>query len=183
MFAAVQVLAAAGAVNHDELVKLASDAFGSVPDEDAATSVRSLLVKVSRTSVEEWGQKEHDNWARAQGTAIRKALVRLGEAPQNVLGRLEATSVGRRLSTKQVFMHCVLAMRAAPQEPSRFTGSYVHDRFPDASECCMAVAFKGASWTDPDSIPLMVMQTMLGGCSGARREGATAAAGGGHTRA
>jgi hypothetical protein len=41
-----QVLAAAGAVNHDELVKLASDAFGSVPDEDPATSVRSLLVKV-----------------------------------------------------------------------------------------------------------------------------------------
>jgi processing peptidase subunit beta len=27
----------------------------------------------------------------------------------------------------------------------------------------MAVAFKGASWTDPDSIPLMVMQTMIGG--------------------
>lgn len=26
----------------------------------------------------------------------------------------------------------------------------------------MSVAFKGASWTDPDSVPLMVMQTMLG---------------------
>jgi processing peptidase subunit beta len=26
----------------------------------------------------------------------------------------------------------------------------------------MAVAFRGASWTDPDSIPLMVLQTMLG---------------------
>lgn len=25
-----------------------------------------------------------------------------------------------------------------------------------------AVAFQGASWTDPDSIPLMVMQAMLG---------------------
>ena len=48
------------------------------------------------------------------------------------------------------------------QEPSHFTGSYVHDRFPDSTECAMAVAFKGASWTDPDSIPLMVMQTMLG---------------------
>ena len=52
--------------------------------------------------------------------------------------------------------------RRDPQEPYRFTGSYVHDRFPDATDCCMAVAFKGASWTDPDSIPLMVMQTMLG---------------------
>ncbi len=48
------------------------------------------------------------------------------------------------------------------QKPARYTGSYVHDRFPDAHECAMAVAFKGASWTDPDSIPLMVMQTMLG---------------------
>ena len=48
------------------------------------------------------------------------------------------------------------------QEPALFTGSYVHDRFPDATECSMAVAFKGASWTDPDSIPLMVMQTMIG---------------------
>ncbi|GLC43073.1 hypothetical protein PLESTF_001205200 [Pleodorina starrii] len=86
------VLAAAGAVDHDELVKLASDAFGAIPDEDPTTSVRSLLAK----------------------------------------------------------------------EPYRFTGSYVHDRWPDATDCCMAVAFKGASWTDPDSIPLMVMQTILG---------------------
>jgi hypothetical protein len=42
-----QVLAAAGAVDHDELVKRASDAFGAVPDEDPTTSVRSLLAKVS----------------------------------------------------------------------------------------------------------------------------------------
>ena len=48
------------------------------------------------------------------------------------------------------------------QEPSLYTGSYVHDRFPDATDVSFAVAFKGASWTDPDSIPLMVMQTMLG---------------------
>lgn len=44
----MQVLAAAGAVNHDELVKLATEAFGSIPDEDASTSVRSLLAKVGR---------------------------------------------------------------------------------------------------------------------------------------
>lgn len=58
------------------------------------------------------------------------------------------------------------------QEPARFTGSYVHDRFPDATECCMAVAFRGASWTDPDSIPLMVMQTMLGEWRGVAQRGA-----------
>lgn len=50
----VQVLSAAGAVNHEELVKLASEAFGSVPDEDATTSVRSLITKVGgRVGVEE----------------------------------------------------------------------------------------------------------------------------------
>lgn len=49
------------------------------------------------------------------------------------------------------------------QEPSLFTGSCVHDRLPDTSECSFAVAFQGASWSDPDSIPLMVMQTMVGG--------------------
>lgn len=49
------------------------------------------------------------------------------------------------------------------QEPSLYTGSSVLDRHPDQQQCCMAVAFKGAAWTDPDSVPLMVMQTMLGG--------------------
>jgi hypothetical protein len=55
-------------------------------------------------------------------------------------------------------MHC-----APSQEPSLYTGSSVMDRHPDQQQCCMAVAFKGAAWTDPDSVPLMVMQTMLGG--------------------
>lgn len=87
------VLSAAGAVDHDELVKLASQALGGIADEDPTTSVKSLIAK----------------------------------------------------------------------EPSTFTGSDVRDRRPDATECCYAVAWKGASWKDPDSIPLMVMQTMLGG--------------------
>ena len=39
----------------------------------------------------------------------------------------------------------------------------MYDRQPDQQQCCVAVAFKGAAWTDPDSIPLMVMQTLLGG--------------------
>jgi hypothetical protein len=51
---------------------------------------------------------------------------------------------------------------ALVQDPSKFTGSEVRDRHPDAPPLALAVAFKGASWTDPDSIPLMVMQTMLG---------------------
>ncbi|KAG1669068.1 hypothetical protein FOA52_003986 [Chlamydomonas sp. UWO 241] len=87
------VVAAAGAVDHDQLVKKVSQAFGSVPGEEPSTSVHQLIEK----------------------------------------------------------------------EPAVFTGSYVQDCLPDTTECSFAVAFKGASWTDPDSIPLMVMQTMLGG--------------------
>ncbi|KAF6254777.1 Metalloenzyme, LuxS/M16 peptidase-like protein [Scenedesmus sp. NREL 46B-D3] len=87
------VLAAAGAVDHADLVKAAESTFGSVPDETPETSVAALVAK----------------------------------------------------------------------EPSLYTGSSVMDRHPDQQQCCMAVAFKGAAWTDPDSVPLMVMQTMLGG--------------------
>eukprot|EP00955_Chlamydomonas_euryale_P058079 356968-Chlamydomonas_euryale.AAC.23 len=87
------VIAAAGAVDHEQLVQLVSKAFGSVPDEEPASNVHQLIQK----------------------------------------------------------------------EPSFFTGSYVHDPLPDTTECSFAVAFKGASWSDPDSIPLMVMQTMMGG--------------------
>lgn len=66
--------------------------------------------------------------------------------------------------------HCVrlisynaLSALSLFQDPARYTGSSVMDRHPDQQQCCMALAFKGAAWTDPDSIPLMVMQTMLGG--------------------
>lgn len=89
------VLAAAGAVDHAELVKAAGDAFGAVPDEapGGASALPSLLAR----------------------------------------------------------------------DPTAFTGSSVYDRRPDTEQCAVAVAFQGASWTDPDSVPLMVMQTMLGG--------------------
>ena len=43
-----QVLAAAGAVDHDDLVRKASDAFGTVPNEDASSSVQTLIRKVRK---------------------------------------------------------------------------------------------------------------------------------------
>ena len=48
------------------------------------------------------------------------------------------------------------------QEPTYFTGSEVRIRDPDLPTLQFAVAFKGASWSDPDSLPLMIMQQMLG---------------------
>uniref|UniRef100_A0A0D6R720 mitochondrial processing peptidase n=1 Tax=Araucaria cunninghamii TaxID=56994 RepID=A0A0D6R720_ARACU len=48
------------------------------------------------------------------------------------------------------------------KEPAIFTGSEVRMIDADIPLAQFAIAFNGASWTDPDSIALMVMQTMLG---------------------
>lgn len=48
------------------------------------------------------------------------------------------------------------------KEPATFTGSEVRIIDDDMPLAQFAVAFNGASWSDPDSIALMVMQTMLG---------------------
>lgn len=48
------------------------------------------------------------------------------------------------------------------QEPSYFTGSEVRMRDPDQPAMTFAVAFKGVSCADADSVPLMLMQQMLG---------------------
>ncbi|GMH27579.1 hypothetical protein Nepgr_029422 [Nepenthes gracilis] len=47
-------------------------------------------------------------------------------------------------------------------EPANFTGSEVRIIDDDIPLARFAVAFNAASWTDPDSIALMIMQTMLG---------------------
>ncbi|GFQ01436.1 probable mitochondrial-processing peptidase subunit beta [Phtheirospermum japonicum] len=48
------------------------------------------------------------------------------------------------------------------KEPAIFTGSEVRMLDDDKPLAHIAIAFEGASWTDPDSVPLMVMQSMLG---------------------
>ncbi|KAK3042329.1 hypothetical protein RJ639_002375 [Escallonia herrerae] len=50
-------------------------------------------------------------------------------------------------------------------EPAIFTGSEVRIIDDDMPLAQFAVAFNGASWTDPDSVALMVMQSMLGSWS------------------
>lgn len=49
------------------------------------------------------------------------------------------------------------------KDPAIFTGSEVRIRDDDLPLAHVALAVMGAPWTDPDSIALMVMQTMLGG--------------------
>jgi len=57
----------------------------------------------------------------------------------------------------------ISAAELVEQHPAIFTGSEVRIRDDDMPLVHFAVAVKGAAWTDPDSIALMVMQTMLGG--------------------
>ncbi|KAF3950404.1 hypothetical protein ACB098_01G232800 [Castanea mollissima] len=54
------------------------------------------------------------------------------------------------------------ATQLVAKEPADFTGSEVRIIDDDIPLAQFAVAFSGASWTDPDSIALMVMQAMLG---------------------
>jgi len=48
------------------------------------------------------------------------------------------------------------------QDPAKFTGSMVDIADPDMPQVHLALAFQGVSWTDPDAVPLMVMQSYLG---------------------
>ncbi|KAF6171698.1 hypothetical protein GIB67_007219 [Kingdonia uniflora] len=54
------------------------------------------------------------------------------------------------------------ATQLVVNEPAIFTGSEVRIVDDDIPLAQFAIAFNGASWTDPDSIALMVMQSMLG---------------------
>ncbi|WMV17354.1 hypothetical protein MTR67_010739 [Solanum verrucosum] len=54
------------------------------------------------------------------------------------------------------------ASELVAREPAIFTGSEVRVIDDDIPLAQFAVAFQGAPWTDPDAIPLMVMQSMLG---------------------
>lgn len=73
----LQVLAAAGAVNHDELVKKASEAFGSVPDEDPSSSVRTLITKVCAPPARE---KAAGGWSRRQRSGEGHELLLTGRS-------------------------------------------------------------------------------------------------------
>jgi processing peptidase subunit beta len=63
------------------------------------------------------------------------------------------------------------AAQLVEKSPAIFTGSEVRIRDDDMEKVSFAVAVQGASWTDPDSVPLMVMQNMLGTWSKALGQG------------
>ncbi|KAG0578850.1 hypothetical protein KC19_4G054400 [Ceratodon purpureus] len=59
----------------------------------------------------------------------------------------------------------ISAAEYVKDSPACFTGSEVRILSDELPLAHVAVAFEGASWTDPDSIALMIMQTMLGAWS------------------
>ncbi|MQM07410.1 hypothetical protein Taro_040247 [Colocasia esculenta] len=54
------------------------------------------------------------------------------------------------------------AEQLVKDNPAIFTGSEVRIENDNMPLVYFAIAFKGASWTDPNSIPLMVIQSLLG---------------------
>nr|GLL34156.1 probable mitochondrial-processing peptidase subunit beta, mitochondrial [Ipomoea trifida] len=69
----------------------------------------------------------------------------------------------------------VTTSKLVAKEPAIFTGSEVRIVDDDLPLAQFAVAFSGASWTDPDSTALMVIQQMLGSwnkyCGGGKHNG------------
>ncbi|CAK9186187.1 unnamed protein product [Ilex paraguariensis] len=76
----------------------------------------------------------------------------------------EVVEVVKKLFTK-LSANPTTTSQLVVNEPAIFTGSEVRIVDDDKPLAHFAVAFNGASWTDPDSIALMVMQFMLGSWS------------------
>lgn len=63
---------------------------------------------------------------------------------------------------KDLPTHAAGGVTPSLMEPARFTGSELRIRDDREDLAHVAIAFQSASWTSPDAVPLMVMQTMLG---------------------
>ncbi|KAM7280788.1 hypothetical protein ACFE04_007922 [Oxalis oulophora] len=101
--------------------------------------------------------KDHlQNYIRTHYTAPRMVIAASGAVKHE-----EVVEQVKKLFTK-LSTDSTTASQMVAKEPAAFTGSEVRMFDDDVPLAQFAVAFSGASWTDPDSIPLMVMQAMLG---------------------
>lgn len=96
------------------------------------------------------------DYIAAHYTAPRMVITGAGAVEHQQLVKL-ADTMFAKLPTEGVSTKDLLQ-----SEPSIFTGSEVRIQDDDMPACHFAVAFEGAGWTDPDSVTLMVMQTLLG---------------------
>lgn len=134
-----QVLSAAGAVNHEELVKLAAEAFGSVPDEEPSSSVRSLLVKVSGGAAAggvAWGQGcsrssngSRDSWggAHVHSSGWASKWWTLGDLAQRVPGHVGQGHQGGSKLCRQQLRGGSWCAAAAPEEQTAGVQNLEHE--------------------------------------------------------
>ena len=149
---AAQVVAAAGAVDHADLVKLSEKAFTGLSTDP--TTAYDLAQKVRRP---------------APSTLMPTLQSCVWRGGRGETGLLTALQLPRAEGASATSQHGVVGTvrwwrgrRCGAQEPSYFTGSEVRMRDPDQPVLTFAVAFKGVSCADADSVPLMIMQQMLG---------------------
>lgn len=101
--------------------------------------------------------KEHlQNYIQTHYTAPRMVIAASGAVKHEDIVK-EVEKLFTKLSADPT-----TATQLVAKEPAFFTGSEIRIIDSDIPLAQFAVAFNGASWTDPDSIALMVMQAMLG---------------------
>ncbi|XP_073149901.1 probable mitochondrial-processing peptidase subunit beta, mitochondrial [Henckelia pumila] len=101
--------------------------------------------------------KEHlQNYITSHYTAPRLVIAAAGAVKHEDIVE-QVKKLFTKLSTDPT-----TASELVSKEPAIFTGSEIRMIDDDIPLAQFAVAFEGASWTDPDSIALMIMQSMLG---------------------
>ncbi|EYU34612.1 hypothetical protein ABFS82_11G119300 [Erythranthe guttata] len=107
-------------------------------------------------NIKKIGREDIKNYISTHYTAPRTVIVASGGVKHEDIVD-QATKLFTKLSSDPT-----TATELVAKEPAIFTGSEVRMLDDDIPLAQFAVAFEGASWTDPDSIALMVMQSMLG---------------------
>jgi processing peptidase subunit beta len=97
-----------------------------------------------------------EKYIKTHYTAPRMVIVGTGAVEHDQLVKLAESAF------KDLPKEGVSTKDAIISDPGHFTGSEVRIRDDDMKVTNFAVAFKGASWTSPDAMPLLVMQAMLG---------------------
>jgi processing peptidase subunit beta len=101
-------------------------------------------------------KEDLENYIATHYTASRMVITAAGNVKHEDIVA-QANKLFNKLSTDPTTTSMLVA-----KEPASFTGSEVRIIDDDMPLAQFAVAFNGASWVDPDSVALMVMQSMLG---------------------
>ncbi|KAJ6290396.1 hypothetical protein OIU78_026178 [Salix suchowensis] len=107
-------------------------------------------------NIETISRDDLQNYIQTHYTAPRMVIVASGAVKHE-----EFVGEVKKLFTK-LSSDPTTAAQLVAKDPAYFTGSEVRIIDDDVPLAQFAVAFQGASWTDPDPIALMVMQALLG---------------------